>query len=337
MASRLYSAYLFDSLVQILAPNFFCKIRNHWLFFAIFIFYFFKTIDPRATWLFFSPLKIFLENFFLSFDLLNTLCTAFPILLAREFGFFLVFFYEFRLDGGRLFLCVCVWTDAPGCRCSREMLIEPFKKRKKKDFGWFVVWYKLGPTPFVFYSPPAGRSVVRSVGLDLCNTGTRWTMGGDIQEEEEEGKGKTKLTTRDRATSQQTWRAAAICCCLKPGASRPRVGIKYIEKSRTARTGWTRDGRDGRATRCRQIFRYPPPTNQPHKNGSIFSYSFLKRSSCVQMWVVGCRLSRKEKEKGPKFIMLNEKDLPVGADWRQKMLSVQKYKKYQRRGVCVRK
>jgi hypothetical protein len=29
-------------------------------------------------------------------------------------------------------------------------------------------------------------------------------MGGDIQEEEEEGKGKTKLTTRDRATSQQT-------------------------------------------------------------------------------------------------------------------------------------
>lgn len=33
--------------------------------------------------------------------------------------------------------------------------------------------------------------------------------------------------------------------------------------------------------------------------------------------------------------MLNEKDLPVAADWRQKMLSVQKNKiKYQRRGVC---
>lgn len=33
--------------------------------------------------------------------------------------------------------------------------------------------------------------------------------------------------------------------------------------------------------------------------------------------------------------MLNEKDLPVGADWRQKMLSVQKYKKISTaRGVC---
>jgi hypothetical protein len=85
-------------------------VKWNWLFFAIFIFYFLKTIDPRATWLFFLLLKSFWRIFFFSFDLLNTLCTAFPILLAREFWFFFRFFFlrvSFRW-WPPLFVCVCL-------------------------------------------------------------------------------------------------------------------------------------------------------------------------------------------------------------------------------------